>query len=53
MTGIILYDVEELAFVPCFIANEIGSAREDGKVKIFEKHDDPFVIQTITTINEI
>jgi hypothetical protein len=40
---LINYNVEELAFVPCFAANEIGSAREDGKVKIFEGHTDPFI----------
>ena len=31
------------------MANEIGSAREDGKVKIFVEND-PFVVQTTSTI---
>lgn len=47
---LIRYNVEELSYVPCFQANEIGNAREDGKVKIFEKQGDVFIEQSIATI---
>lgn len=35
--------------VPCFAANEIGSARENNRVRIFEKND-PFVEDSIASI---
>jgi hypothetical protein len=40
-------NIEEIAYVPCFMANEIGHAREDGKVKIFEKTNDPFIVEKL------
>jgi hypothetical protein len=47
--ALIFYILEELAFIPCFAANEIGSSREDGKVHIFEK-DDKFIETNLQTI---
>ena len=49
MTDLIRFDVEEISFVPCFAANEIGSARENGRVKIFEEHDE-FVETSIESV---
>ena len=49
MTELIRFDVEEISFVPCFAANEIGSARENGRVKIFEENDE-FVESSIENI---
>lgn len=43
------FDVDEIAMVPCFAANEIGSARENNRVRIFEKND-PFVEDSIASI---
>jgi len=49
MTELIRFDVDEISFVPCFAANEIGSARENGRIKIFENKDE-FVENTILNI---
>lgn len=43
--SLIDYMVHEISFVPCFIANEIGNAREGGKVKIFEGENDQYINQ--------
>eukprot|EP00350_Pseudokeronopsis_sp_OXSARD2_P007280 CAMPEP_0170554562 /NCGR_PEP_ID=MMETSP0211-20121228/12418_1 /TAXON_ID=311385 /ORGANISM="Pseudokeronopsis sp., Strain OXSARD2" /LENGTH=135 /DNA_ID=CAMNT_0010863715 /DNA_START=31 /DNA_END=435 /DNA_ORIENTATION=- len=40
MVGLITYNVDEISLVPCFQANEIGNARENSKVRIFEKNDE-------------
>ena len=50
IAGLIHHNVEEISYVPCFAANEIGSAREDGKVKIFAPEGDPFVEESIEKV---
>jgi rRNA processing protein Krr1/Pno1 len=53
ISGLIKLNVEEIAFVPCFLANEIGHAREDGKVRIFDRENDPFIVSKLKDIEDL
>ncbi len=46
LEGLIHHNMAEISFVPCFSANEIGNAREDSKVHIFEEND-PYILEKI------
>jgi len=36
---LITFIIDKIAFVPCFTANEVGSAREDNKIHIFQPEE--------------
>jgi hypothetical protein len=45
LDGLVSYIVEEINYVTCFYASEIGYARESGKIKVFDEQDF-FVIES-------